>query len=110
MAEMLIKKWEGSPDGEKTALDVLTSSPAQANVKENLIKLLQTGVSKVKFNKVDGTPAEMDCTLDTKIIPGIQSDIAYVDNVDVLRVYSVDRQGWRSFRIANVISIEKSVS
>ena len=75
-----------------------------------LNQLHQGGVWTVEFTKVDGTPAVMDVTLDPIFMP----PPATVDPTKPLReekehlihAYSTDRQGWRSFTVANVKSFK----
>lgn len=73
---------------------------------------LKEGKWDVDFIKVDGSLASMTCTLDPQIIPAVfeesekPSDKTPV-NETILRVYSTDREGWRSFKVANVQNITK---
>lgn len=74
--------------------------------REHMRSRLQTSVMIVEFNKVDGTPSVMECTLDSRLIPpapqsGSPSSTAPQD-ADYIRAYALDRQGWRSFKVANV--------
>ena len=70
---------------------------------------LQTGVALVSFNKKDGTPRNMKCTLQPHLIPQPKttSESKTVDNPnsDCLKVYDLEASGWRSFNLSNVISI-----
>lgn len=73
--------------------------------KEELRSRLRTGVWMVEFTKVDGSQAVMECTLDPRFLPpGDSQDTGTkaADNPTVLRVFSVDRAGWRSFKVLNV--------
>lgn len=77
-------------------------------LKEVLASRLRHGVWVVSFTKVDGTPSVMECTLDSRHIPQVneaQNDKSRPGNPTVLRVYAIDRGGWRSFKVANVTSI-----
>ena len=64
----------------------------------------------VTFTKVDGTERTMPCTLREGIIPakpvdiGSKSNEKRLANMNVLSVWCLDKQEWRSFRINNVIS------
>jgi hypothetical protein len=73
--------------------------------REHMRSRLQASVMIVEFNKVDGTPSVMECTLDSRLIPPAPQTggpAAAPQDADYLRVYSLDRQGWRSFKVANV--------
>ena len=71
---------------------------------------LESGIWDITFTKVDGTERTMPCTLDPAILPpvNISEDRKPVRNTnpDTMRVYVTDVQQWRSFRVANLISIE----
>lgn len=76
-----------------------------ASKKEELRSRLRVGIWVVEFTKVDGTPAIMECTLDGRFLPpGDSQDTGTkaADNPTVLRVYAMDRNGWRSFKVLNV--------
>lgn len=76
--------------------------------KEEYRSKLKTGFWMVEFTKVDGTPSTMECTLDPRFMPpGDSQDTGTkaADNPTVLRVYAVDRSGWRSFKVLNVTNI-----
>jgi len=79
-------------------------------------RMLATGLSKITFFKMDGTSREMLCTLDFSIIPeDMQPSMRPDDrpasvravNPDVINVYDVENDGWRSFRFENLINIER---
>lgn len=70
-------------------------------------KLLEGEVT-VEFTKVDGSLRTMPCTLSTDLLPANTSIVETKErkeNKEVMRVYCSDKKEWRSFRIANVISI-----
>lgn len=79
--------------------------------KQKLRDSLSSGKWMVEFTKVDGSNATMECTLDSKLIPVSEEKhekAKIADNEATLRVYSIDRQGWRSFRTANVTKLYRS--
>lgn len=64
----------------------------------------------VKFTKVDGSLREMPSTLNESLIPGRLTEWAPDEtkrkqNPNVMSVYCTDADGWRSFRLLNVISV-----
>ena len=74
---------------------------------EYLKNALQKGVVKVKFIKKDGTERNMLCTLNPDLLPA-QVDLEEsvqkkTPNPDVLAVYDVEKDGWRSFRYDSII-------
>jgi len=73
-----------------------------------LNELLVNGLCTVNFIKLDGTTREMICTLNVDLIPEEYKPKGQKktrDNNNVLSVYS-PKDGWRSFKVDNVISIE----
>ena len=79
-------------------------------VKEIKAKL-ESGEHVVEFNKVNGDYRKMTCTLDPAIIPSATKDDAITQkkvreiSEEVVPVFDTTAQGWRSFRIANLISL-----
>lgn len=79
--------------------------------RELLFDLLHSGECIVKFTKINGDLRTMPCTLNENLIPPspvIEGKITKdkKPNPDVLSVWCLDKKAWRSFRIANVISIK----
>ena len=77
--------------------------------KSTIIHMLQSGVVSVKFTKTDGSQRDMKCTLmDAYIKPHEKkTDREKKINEDVVSVWDVDKEGWRSFRFDSIISIHK---
>ena len=66
---------------------------------------LKGAVVRVNFTKVDGTEREMLCTLIEDKIPGQakpKTENTKVPSETTVRVYDLESQGWRSFRIDSV--------
>lgn len=76
-----------------------------------LKEMLHNGVISIVFEKADGTIREMNCTLNpTEMPPQLlteQQNAAKVrnENPDLLAVWDVDANGWRSFNISKVRSV-----
>ena len=67
-------------------------------------------VAEITFNKVDGSVRKMNCTLMTDHLPQVISEeqVAHVPRVqtdEVLAVWDLDKQGWRSFRLDSIINV-----
>jgi hypothetical protein len=61
---------------------------------------------RIKFTKKDGTERDMLCTLAESKIPKDKkpkSDTTITD--EVLRVFDLEKQDWRSFRWDSIISV-----
>lgn len=69
---------------------------------------LMTGLVRVTFTKADGTEREMVCTKNFDLIPVDMhpTTTEQHDYVDLLKVYDVEADGWRSFKPSRVISYE----
>ena len=70
---------------------------------------LQAGVCRVIFTKVNGEERDMQCTLKEDLLPEPVASDEEVNrnrpvNEEVLAVWDTKAEGWRSFRIANVVS------
>lgn len=80
------------------------------NRDEMMIKL-RSGVCRVVFTKVNGETRDMRCTLVRDMIPTNQQPTSSIEEntqptQDVIRVYDLVANGWRSFKVDNVTSFE----
>lgn len=79
--------------------------------KYELKEQIQNGIVTVVFEKVDGNIREMKCTLNKDYMPAQllteEQNAAKVrtENPDLLSVWDVENNGWRSFRVSNVKEI-----
>lgn len=77
--------------------------------KKTIADMARDGVLMVKFQKTDGTLREMKCTLLQEYLPklelndGLQSE----GHPNVLAVWDVEANGWRSFRIESVQDVKQ---
>ncbi len=83
--------------------------------KESLLTLLHEGVCKVTFTKINGEKRIMPCTLKASLLPPLPVKLVEPPShqvgmpdpaTEVLKVFCIDKQAFRSFRIANVTDIE----
>lgn len=70
--------------------------------KSNVIELLKNGEVNIEFTKVNGEQRVMHCTLQESMLPA-QIDVEEAiqkkkPNPDVLAVWDIQSEGWRSFR------------
>jgi hypothetical protein len=77
--------------------------------REEMLILLKSSICQVVFTKVNGETRDMRCTLvrdmiPTDMTPKIPDSEETKPNVDVIRVYDLTANGWRSFKVANVTS------
>lgn len=78
----------------------------KAILKEALAKC----VAEITFNKVDGSVRKMNCTLMADYVPQVVSEeqvahVPRVQNDEVMAVWDLDKQDWRSFRLDSVTNI-----
>ena len=83
---------------------------------EALRTLLVENECVVEFTKVNGETRSMPCTLNPHIVPPepkvlAEGEVTKVkkENLDVMNVWCLDKNEWRSFRIANVISAKVKI-
>jgi hypothetical protein len=74
-----------------------------------MMEMLQTSQCRVIFTKLNGEERDMLCTLKDDVIPKATKDPITQKKVrdlneEVLAVWDVNKEGWRSFRISNVVS------
>lgn len=86
----------------------LLAANIRGQIRTKMIEELVTGTREVRFKKVNGDERLMTCTLDTNLIPQDNQESAIKSpkavNEEVLPVWDVKAQGWRSFRLDSVIS------
>jgi hypothetical protein len=80
--------------------------------------ILRNQLCEVTFRKVDGSVRIMPCTLQPERLPAQEFEIVLetvetekakkprTENPNTIRVYCLDKEEWRSFRIDNVISLK----
>ena len=78
---------------------------------EGLLDVLHAGYTTITFTKVDGTERVMVCTLRSDLLPdelpaAVPKDPADAkirkENLNVMRVFDTEKNGWRSFRINSI--------
>ena len=79
-------------------------------IQEDIEKLelaLTQGVVKIKFEKKDGSLREMNATLNPNMIVEYEkkTDKTKEKNKDVMPVFDVDINEWRSFRLDSIKEI-----
>lgn len=62
----------------------------------------------VTFTKADGTERVLQCTLNPEYIPVSESKNTRKSSDEVMVVYDIEKDAWRSFRKDSVIKVEKS--
>lgn len=72
--------------------------------RSEMIKMLQDQVCIVKFTKVDGELREMACTLNDNAIPDSMKpkNATSTYSEDLIKVFDVNKAGWRSFKVDSV--------
>ena len=72
--------------------------------RDHIVRDLRLGNVEVLFTKKDGSERKMLCTLvniPTEHQP--KNEVEYTD--ETVRVFDVEKQGWRSFRLDSVKSV-----
>lgn len=75
--------------------------------KKYLKSLLSEGPVEVVFKKQDGTERTMKCTLKESLTKTYEKKTDKIKAVseDVLPVYDLEKEGWRSFRYDSIVSV-----
>ena len=76
---------------------------------------LHSGVYEIHFIKADGSIRVMRCTLMEEFLPapllltedGSEPQKKRLENEDVLPVWDLQENGWRSFRLDSVFRVER---
>jgi hypothetical protein len=73
-----------------------------------LIGMLKVGPVIVTFNKKDGAERVMTCSLQPELLPPApvkESTTTKKENTNIISVYDLTAQGWRSFIVKNVTNV-----
>jgi hypothetical protein len=73
-----------------------------------IVSHLQAGPVTVTFNKKDGAERVMTCSLQPELLPPAtvkESTTAKKENNNIISVYDLEAQGWRSFIVKNVTNV-----
>lgn len=78
--------------------------------REQIQEELSKNVCEVVFTKTDGTERVMKCTLMPELLPekpatASKSEERRLGHLGVLPVFDLEKDGWRSFRINSVKSV-----
>ena len=75
--------------------------------KNNIMEFLKANVAEVRFTKSDGTERIMKCTLKEDLVVAYnkKTDRTKEANNDIVPVFDVEKNEWRSFRVDSVQSI-----
>ena len=77
-----------------------------------LVGMLKIGPVTVTFKKKDGSERVMNCTLEAEKLPPFEvkeNAKPKKENLDVVSVYDIKAQGWRSFILKNVTNIKLDI-
>jgi hypothetical protein len=67
--------------------------------RRSLIALLKKHECKIVFTKADGTARELRCTLNQDQIPQAINGEVGGDDREVVKVWDLEKNAWRSFRM-----------
>lgn len=93
----------------KKRQEIMVIEASEVISKSNIERLLKETVIAVKFKKVDGSERLMQCTLLPHYITPHEktTDREKKINEDIVSVWDVEKEGWRSFRYDSVIAVYK---
>jgi hypothetical protein len=80
--------------------------------KQDIKTALQHSVGEITFTKTDGSERILKCTLQSKDLPVVEvveGKNSKPENPDTLAVWDLENNGWRSFKIASIISVNYSI-
>ena len=76
--------------------------------RDDVVNDLKGGIVRVTFTKKNGDERVMECTLKTQYLPEITDSVGSNKEVnpDVVNVWDLEKDGWRSFRLDSVRAFE----
>ena len=85
---------------------------SDGNLREFLVRKLTDNVMHIVFVKANEEKREMKCTLRSDILPpppvskSQETREEKSVNLDTIRCWDIDKEGWRSFRLDSIISYD----
>lgn len=74
--------------------------------KDSVLELLNSGPTRILFEKDDGSVREMNATLCIELLPVQKTTTKPRKSApDVVKVYDLDKKSWRSFKLDRLRSI-----
>ena len=68
--------------------------------KDSVIEMLNSGPTRILFEKDDGSIREMNATLRIDLLPPQNENTKpRKESADVVKAYDLDKRSWRSFKI-----------
>lgn len=82
----------------------------QFNISKNELEyILKNSTLNIQFKKLNDEVRTMFCTLKESFLPEIKNkNDNKNNNEDLLVVWDIDKNGWRSLRISNLISVQEN--
>jgi hypothetical protein len=71
--------------------------------KESITEELHKRILDIQFVKKDGSLREMRCTLKEEYLPTATKESTKKENADVITVWDIDNDGWRSFIVKQLV-------
>jgi hypothetical protein len=88
---------------------IITDGNPKERVRDGLKSLLKTLILEVRFTKADGTERDMVCTLNPEVLPEETETKTTTTkrklSDEVIRVYDIENEAWRSFRVDSLIDV-----
>lgn len=88
----------------------LTIQEEFKETKNSYHTFLKSNIARIKFKKVNGDLRDMRCTLREDLLPPVIEQTTakrqHDTNDEVVAVYDLDAEGWRSFRVDSVIEVK----
>ena len=84
--------------------------------REELQALLQEKVMEVTFTKINGDKRIMECTLQASVLPPAKKDEPITQkkvreiNLEVMSVWDTKANGFRSFRMENILEVKEATA
>jgi hypothetical protein len=83
-------------------------SDMQSVLRESIIEHLSKGEVELQFTKADGSIRKMLATRSNELIPIVHqpkdSKSTNTENLDIVKCFDLENDGWRSFRVDSLIS------
>jgi hypothetical protein len=85
----------------------LSTEYKQQLIRDGLVQRMKSGIVEIEFTKKDGSTRVMRATLNEAFIPKNEREggSGRTQNANLMSVYDVDADGWRSFNVSSLIDV-----
>jgi len=113
VVEEIVEPVETIEPTEEIVVTAKTHNELMSEKRDNIINKLRSGVLSIEFRKADGSSRTMNATLNPQLVPPKQFANESIERLsqsqDLVVVWDLDINGWRSFKISTLTRVNNQL-